>query len=304
MKVLQNSGGLRQQQKLPTIIFLAPAVFMLLWIYGFPLIFNIAISLTDWTGITWNMNFIGVKNYGTIFTERAIFTVLGNNMKFLIGTVAIQNILALWLSTWLVRNFRGRNFFRSIIFMPLLMPVVAVAMVFSIIFDPINGPITYIAGALGWDWLGSLRFLANPNIVMNTLIMVNVWQWTGWNMVIYLAGHQAIPQELYEACAIDGTTGWQKFRHITLPMLAPAITTNIVLSSMGALKVFDLPYALTGGGPGYYSETLTMSIVRNMGTLNKAGLAAAMSILLAAIIISITIVQNRVLSKQEEAMRE
>jgi len=184
------------------------------------------------------------------------------------------------------------------------MPVVAVAMVFSIIFDPINGPITTIANSIGWQWLADVRFLANPNLVMNSLIMVNVWQWTGWNMVIYLAGHQAIPQELYEAGAIDGTSGWQKFRYITLPLLAPAITTNIVLSSMGALKVFDLPYALTGGGPGYFSEVLTMSIVRNMGTLNKAGLAAAMSILLAVMILAITFAQNRVLSKQEEAMRE
>ena len=304
MKVLQNQGRLPQHSKWPTAVFLAPAVLIMLLIYGFPLLFNIIISFTNWTGIGWDMQFVGFNNYTNIFTNKDTFTVLGNNVKFLVGTVVLQNVFALWLSTWLVQKFRGRNFFRSVFFMPVLMPVVAVAMIFGIMLDPLNGPIAYFAQSIGWDWLANMRFLGDPKIVMQTLVMVNVWQWTGWNIVVYLAGHQAIPQEIYESSALDGASGWTKFRYITLPMLAPSITINIVLTTMGALKVFDLPYALTKGGPGNYSTTLTMEIVRNTGMLNKAGLAAAISIVLAAIIIAVTFAQNKVLSKQEEAVRE
>ena len=304
MKFLHNHGGLQRQSRWPTVAFLAPAVIMLLFIYGFPLLFNVIISFTNWTGIGWDMKFVGLNNYINIFTNKATFTVLGNNVKFLVGTVALQNGFALWLSTWLVQNFRGRNFFRSMFFMPVLMPMVAVALIFGIMLDPLNGPIAYFAQAVGWDWLADMRFLGDPKIVMMTLVWINVWQWTGWNIVVYLAGHQAIPQEIYESSALDGASGWTKFRYITLPMLAPSITINLVLTTMGALKVFDLPYALTKGGPGNYSTTLTMEIVRNTGMLNKAGLAAAMSILLAAIILCVTFAQNKALSKQEEAVRE
>ena len=285
-------------------LFLLPAIIILVFIYGFPLLFNLSISFTNWTGIGWKMDFVGLHQYVDIFTNKTITRVVGNNMQFLVGTLVLQNVFALMLSTWLTENFRGRNFFRSIIFMPVLMPIVAVAMIFGIILDPTGGPITYFANQVGWDWLANMRFLGDPKVVMNTLIGLSVWQWTGWNMVIYLAGHQAIPQEIYESSALDGASGWTKFRYITLPMLAPAITTNVVLTTMGALTIFDLPFALTKGGPGNYSEVMTMSIVRNATTASNAGLAAAMSIFLAAIILGVTFVQNHFLSKQEEAVRE
>jgi len=299
-------GGQLQRRKvnLAAILFLLPALVMLLFIYGFPLLFNLYISFTDWTGIGWNMNLIGPRHYLDIFTNPALTRVLTNNMKFLVGTLVLQNIFALWLSTWLTEKFRSRNFFRSLLFMPALMPVVAVAMIWGIILDPSGGPVISFAELVGWDWLANMRFLGNPQHVMNTLIMINVWQWTGWNMVIYLAGHQAIPQELYESGAIDGTSGWTKFRYITLPLLAPSITTNVVLTTMGALTIYDLPFALTKGGPGNYSEVLTMTIVRNATTGSNAALAAAISIFLAAIIIGVTLVQNILLSRQEEAVRE
>ena len=285
-------------------LFIAPAAFMLIFVYAIPLLFNLVVSFTDWTGIGWGMKFIGIRNYIDIFTDRVIITVLGNNLQFLVGTVVLQNIFALWLSTWLVRKFWGRNFFRSLFFLPAVIPIVAVAMVFGIFFDPVNGPIVQYAKMLDWDWLASMRFLGNPDIVMNTIIAVNVWQWTGWNMIIYLAGHQSIPNEIYESGVIDGANGWQKFRHLTLPLLAPAITINMVMTTMGALRVFDLPYALTSGGPGYASETFIMSIVRTTFRLSNVGLGAAMSIFLAAVILAITLVQSFFLVKREEAIRD
>lgn len=276
---------------------------MLIFVYAGPLLFNIATSLTNWTGLGWNMKFVGLTNYLNMFKENEILTTLLNNVKFLIGTLVLQNVLAIWLSTWLARKFRGQNFFRSLIFMPAVFPVVVVAMVFGVILDPNNGPIATYAQMLHWDWLANIKFLGDPKLVMYTLIAVNVWQWTGWNMVIYIAGHQSIPLELYESSAIDGASGWQNFRHITLPMLAPTITINVVLTTMGALRVYDLPYAMTRGGPGYASESMVMAIVHTSFSANRAGMAAALSILLAVLTLCVTFIQSYFLTKREEAMR-
>jgi len=285
-------------------LFLAPAILMLLFIYAGPLLFAFAISFTDWTGIGWRMNFVGVNNYITMFREKTMYTVLGNNARFLVGTVIIQNVLGIVLSTFLSRGFRGRNFFRAVFFLPTIITIVAVGMAFGIIFDPVNGPVVYYSKKLGLDWLAKVRFLGDPKLVMNTIIAVNVWQWTGWNMVVYLAGQQAIPPELYESCSIDGASGWQTFRYVTLPMLAPAITINIVMTTMGGIRVFDLPFVMTGGGPGRFSETLAMSIIRNSFALDKMGLGAAMSIVLSIITLCVTMLQNTFLTRREEAVKE
>jgi raffinose/stachyose/melibiose transport system permease protein len=285
------------------LLFLAPALALLLFVYAGPLLFAMAVSLTDWTGIGWNMNFVGLSNYRAMFTESYMGLVLTNNLKFLLGTLLLQNLFALGLALLLGRHFRGCSAFRAIFFLPTVITTVAVGVIFSIILDPINGPVAAFSKSVGWQGLQRFRFLADPKAVMYTIILVNVWQWTGYNMVIYIAGLQAIPQDIYEAGDIDGASGFARLRYITLPMLAPAITINVVMTTMGGLKVFDLPFVMTGGGPGYYSETLAMTIIRNSFSLDKVGLGSAMSLVLAAATLAVTLLQNHFLSKGEEAVK-
>jgi raffinose/stachyose/melibiose transport system permease protein len=284
-------------------LFMAPAVLMLLFVYGGPVLAVFFLSITDWNGISQTMNIIGLDNFVSLLSEKDFFLSLKNTALFLIITMIFQNLLALLIAILLNNKFIGRDFFRTLLFLPSTISIVAIGLIWTLIFDPINGPIVEIAEALGLDALADIKWLGDPKVVMYTIAFVNIWQWAGWNMVIYLAGLQSIPAEYYEAASIDGANFFSKLRHITIPMLAPSITINVVMTTIGGLKVFDLPYVMTGGGPGRASETLAMTIINNSFSLNKMGYGSAMSLVLFALILLVTIIQNKVLSKSEEAIK-
>ncbi len=292
---MQNS-----RKKILPYMFMLPAILLILFIYLIPFVYSIVISLTDWNGISKNMNFIGIKNYIDIVKEKSLQQVLRNNVVYFIEIVIIQNVLAMLIAVLLNGKFKSKNFFRATLFMPTVVCTVAVGFIWNLMFDPVSGPIPGLIQFLNIPGLKDIIWLGNPRTALHTIVLVNTWQWTGWSMVIYIAGLQSIDEGLYEASSIDGANSWKKFFHITLPLLAPSITINIVTASIGAFKIFDLPFVMTKGGPGRASESLAMAIYNNSFSLNKMGYGTAISLVLFSIILTISIFQTMYFRKREE----
>lgn len=279
--------------------FMMPAILLFLFVYAGPMAATFVLGFTDWNGIAPSFDFIGLKNYVKIFTDESLIQPLLNTFKFTIVTVVVQNILALPLAVALNKKFRGRNFFRTVMFLPCVVSMVAIGYTWSLIFNPVMGPLAMLSDKFGWNFLTSIKWLSDPKIVIYSIALVNIWQWTGYTMVIYLAGLQSIPQHLYEAAAIDGADKFYQFLKITLPMLASSITINIVMSTMGGLKAFDLMYVMTNGGPGHASETFAMASVDAFFKEQDAGLGSAIAILMFIMVLIVSVVQNKCLSRRE-----
>lgn len=289
----------RKKNWLP-YLFMLPAIALILFVYAGPMMATVGLSLTDWNGISKDIGFVGLKNFIQIFRNEDLLGPLKNTLYFTVCTVLLQCTIALLLAVWLNHAFFGRNMLRAAFFIPCVVSMVAIGYAWSMIFNPVLGPLKMLADAMNWPWLMEIKWLTDPNIVLNSLIFVNVWQWVGWSMVIYLAGLQGIPNNLYEAASIDGATGVQKFFRITLPLLVPSITINLVMTTMGGLKAFDLMYVMTNGGPGHASESISMAIVSQSIAQHKVGLGSALSLVLFAMVLTVSLLQNKLLSSKEE----
>jgi raffinose/stachyose/melibiose transport system permease protein len=283
-------------------LFMTPAIIVILFVFIVPFAASIYISMTDWNGIDWNMKFIGLKNFVKIFKEQSIGEIIINNFKYFIVLVFAQNFLAVLVAILLNGKVAGRNFFRAVIFMPTVVATVAVAFIWSLLYDPMNGTIPILAAKLSIPFLKDSLWLGDPNLSIYLIALTSLWQWIGWNIVVYHAGLQSIPEELYESAGIDGASPWRKLRHITIPMLAPAVTINMVVSTIGVLKIFDLPFIMTQGGPGHSTETLAITIYYNSFLTNKMGYGTALSLMLFAMVLIISIAQTQYLRKLEEAI--
>lgn len=291
---------MRRKKNIEPYLFVLPAAILILFIYLIPFIFSICIALTDWNGISRDMNFIGLENFMNIFKEPAILEVLKNNFIYFVEIVIFQNVMAILIASLLRDKFRGRNFFRAVLFMPTVVCTVAVAFIWNLMLDPVNGYIPALFEKLGLESLANIIWLGNSSTAIHAVSFVNIWQWTGWSMVIYLAGMMAIDESLYEAAGMDGASRFQKFKNITLPLLAPSLTVNLVTTSIGAFKIYDLPFVMTSGGPGHASESLAITVYANSFTYNKMGYGSAISLVLFLFILMISIIQMRYMRKRED----
>lgn len=288
------------KDRIKPYLFMLPAIVLIVFVYAGPMLATGVLSLTDWNGVSRNLHFIGLQNFVDIFQNKDLLQPLGNTLYFTFFTVIFQCIISLLLAVWVNGKFLGRNMLRTAFFLPCVVSMVAIGYAWSFIFNPVVGPLRLLADTFQMPWLLETKWLTDPEIVLNSLIFVNVWQWAGWSMVIYLAGLQGIPSNLYEAAAIDGASRTAQFFKITLPLLAPSITINVVMTTMGGLKAFDLMYVMTNGGPGHASESISMAIVTASIAQKKAGLGSALSLVLFALVLSVSILQNKLLSKREE----
>ena len=232
-------------------LFLAPALLILSFFFIIPVIGGFVYSLTDWTGISREINFVGIDNFkNLLFNDDKFYVEVFHTLIFSICITIFQNSIGLILALFLDKEFKGRNFFRMIYYLPAVLSPLVVGYAWSFIFNPNMGALNNLLhktgfGFLAQDWLG------NANIALFSVIFVIVWQYAGYSMIIYIAGLQNISLDIYEAAAIDGVGKWQKFRYITFPLLAPAFTINILLTIISTLKSFDHIFVMTKGGPGY-----------------------------------------------------
>src|SRR6185436_11364062 len=227
---------------------LAPTVAVLLSLTIYPLIYSIRISLQSETG-NWTLH-----NFTRLFADQFFLSALGHTVFYAAIALTFELLIGLALALLLDTQMRGRGLFRSLLLLPMMLPPVVVGVVWRLMLNSNFGAVNGTLKSFGIK-TDALTWTASPKLAMASVIVADIWQWTPFMFLILLAGLQAIPQEPYEAALIDGSSGWQTFRHVTLPLLKPAILIALLLRTMDLLRVFDQIFILTEGGPGFATET-------------------------------------------------
>jgi raffinose/stachyose/melibiose transport system permease protein len=253
-------------------------------------------SLTDWDGIS-KANFIGLKNFADFFQDERAVGDIRNTLLFALGSAPLLNIVGLGYALLMRGKFKGKGIARVIIYLPAVISPLIMGYIWYLLLQPGRGFVFHALELIGKSsWLGN--WLGDFTASMIVLVLVNVWQYAGMTMVVYLAGLQSIPEELYESAKMDGADSWSSFRCITIPMLLPSIRINVVTNIIGSLSVFDIIMALTDGGPGYATESLSVYIMR-MCYGSKTGYSTAVAIIMFFIILIPVIISMR-LTKEKE----
>lgn len=238
------------------ILFPLPAIVFIGLLMVFPILYTLYLSFTNWN-LTSGMEptFVGLNSYLRVFSEPRFLHALGRTFSFTVFAVAVEVVLGVAIALVLNRDFFGRGFAKTLLLLPLVATPVAVGIVFNLFYDPTIGLLNFALDALG---LPQGRWISNENTVIASLVMVDVWQWTPMITLIVLAGLAGLSEEPVEAARVDGASEWQILRYVTIPMVMPVVLTAMILRLIDALKTFDIIFAMTGGGPGYASETLNI----------------------------------------------
>ena len=256
-------------------LFYLPAILLFLVFVIYPFIQGIRLSFTNWNGYSQSMKYVGIKNYIRLFQDANVKTALVNTLIYGIMSTVIQNILGLGYAMFLNTKFKGRSLVRTIIYMPVMIAPLIMGYIMYFFFQYDGGAVNDILIALGMQ---PVDLLVNSNYAIVIIVLVNSLQFVGVAMVIYLAGLQNVPSMYYEAAMLDGATFWERFRHVTLPLLMPAISSSTILNLIGGLKLFDLVMALTSGGPGFSTHSLSTLVTNQYISAQSAGYASAVGI--------------------------
>ncbi|WP_438444080.1 carbohydrate ABC transporter permease [Gorillibacterium sp. sgz5001074] len=268
---------MRISKRLYSYYLILPALLLYAVFYVLPAVIGLFYSFTDWRLDTEELSFNGLYNFERIFTDEVLLLAIKNTVIFAVVTVIGKNLLAILLAVALNMNLKTRNWLRAIFYSPSIISVLVVSLLFTPMLRS-EGLINRILDTMGLGFLQQ-AWLTDPSIIMLTISALSIWQHTGFQMAIYLAGLQSIPRDYYEAARIDGAGGWKGFIHITLPLLLPAININVMLTLIGGLKVFSEVFVLTAGGPGNSSQVIGTIILRAFGEGNW-GLGTAVNTLL------------------------
>ncbi|MDN4525179.1 carbohydrate ABC transporter permease [Fictibacillus fluitans] len=239
-------------------LLLMPALILFSLFVLFPTIGNVYFSLTDYAGNIHNFDFVGLENYKRAFTADydGVWNAIKITLIFCITVTILQNAISIVLAVLVNQKLKLSSFYRSTIFMPNILGILVVGLIWTLVFDPFSGPVSQLLN----HFKINSALLGDSKIALALVIFVQVWAHMGYSMVLYLAGLQSIPKELYEAAYIDGASGWKSFRHVTLPLLQSMVTINIILMIIGTLGTFDIIFVLTNGGPNESTMTLGMYI--------------------------------------------
>ncbi len=255
--------------------------------------FSVFASFTDWDGISAEMNFIGVKNFVDLFQDATFWTATRNNLVFLVATVTVQASVGLLLAVILKEKLPGSNFFKAAFFLPIAMTPVIIAAIFRILLDANFGSLNRTLNDLGLGFLAH-PWLADPQWALVSVIVVNIFQWTGFSMVIYYSGLMSIPDDLYEAAKLDGANFWQTLFSVTIPSLRPTTNVLIILGIVGSLKTFDIVMLLTGGGPGRSTEFLNTFLYKTGFEQFNGGYSAAIGVMILVLAGALSVVQMKI----------
>ena len=274
-------------------VFISPWMLGLLIFVGGPIIASLVFSFTEYDVLS-PPKFVGLQNYRHAFTEDPLFWgSLGRTVYFSVVYVPVALAGSLLLATLLNQGLYGTSIFRTMFFLPHLTPSVAMAVLWLWLMNPDLGPINYALKAIGVP--GKFPWLTQPKTVIPSLQVISLWSGIGGNnMLIFLAALQGVPEELYEAADIDGAGARSKFRHITLPMISPAVFFNLVLGIIGALQVFTLAYVATSGGPAYGSYFFALHIYEHSFSYFRMGYGSALAWIFVAILVSLTLINLKV----------
>lgn len=296
-----SPGGITKRSRsarLSPYLWVMPALVVYAVFKLVPLVSGLYMALLRWDGIE-DPRFIGLRNFRKILNDDLTIQVLLNNVEYAVGTVVGKIVLSLFLAVMLNQALRGRTFYRTSLFMPVVMSFVVIGILWRWLFNAEFGLINILLeslglGVLAQDWLG------DTDIALRSLMLVDIWKWYGFHMVIFLAGLQSIPSELYEAAKIDGASVWQQFLHVTLPMLQPVMIVNVTLSLMGAFNVFDIPYVMTEGGPANSTNVMALHIYLRGFKFYRFGFSAALSYVLLVIVTLVAAIQLKLMARADK----
>lgn len=283
------------KDRITVVCFLIVPVILLILFSYYPLLKLIQISFSEWNGMTPTMEFRGLENYKEVFSQKELFSVIGNNMAYVI-TAVLQQIFGLFLAILLNSNIKLKNTFRAVLFMPYIINGVAVAFMFNYMYDFSNSPVNYILTALG---LNPVHFISTSYFTNFALSFISFWKYVGFTMVIYIAALQSISNEVYEASRIDGANFFQTIRYITFPNIKNMFQVSLLLSLNGALQVYFEPFLITKGGPNGRTDTVITKSLDLAFNYGKYGKAAAMGVILLIIILLIVFIQRTFLKEAD-----
>jgi raffinose/stachyose/melibiose transport system permease protein len=282
-------------------LFALPALALYVIFFAYPTLQGVQYSLTDWDGFSANWSYVGLDNFqNLLFNDDLFRNALFNNIKFMLVVVVLQTLFSLLLAVFLVKNTRGSILLRALFFFPTILSSISVAFIWRFVYDPNFGIANRFLGAVGLDGLQS-AYLGNDATAIYWVAISQVWFHTGQVMVIFIAGLQSVPAELYEAAEVDGASKWQQFRSVTWPMIAPATAIVVAYTTIQSFKAFDLILGLGGNPPKPSLDILSTRIFSTFAN-SEFGYAAAESLLFMALILVVTVGQRRLLKlTQKEA---
>lgn len=280
--------------------FASGALFLYVLFFVVPSLMGFFYAFTDWNSYTTEVNWVGLDNFVTIFssTGQGYVSFIKNTVVFTIATIVLKTVIAMGLAVLLTQGIKRLSYFhRVIMYLPAVLPMLVVSLIFRSILHPATGFLNTTLQAIGLGFLAQ-KWLTDIHLALPSVIGVDTWKGVGYIMVILIAGLQAIPRDYYEAASIDGATGWKTFTNVTLPLMMPVLSVTTVLNLLYGLKVFDIIFVLTKGGPGRATDTVYTAIFQDFSK-GRFGIATALSTLLFLVMIVLGYFVIRLMHREE-----
>lgn len=279
-------------------LMILPAFLLIAFMFFTPIIQTVYLSFVEWNGI-WQTpkEFVGFSNYKRMFSDRVFWICIRNMFIYLVQGVLIQGPIAFLLAMFISKKIRGLRAFKFAFFLPVIIPMTAVAIIWKFILNPNWGLINDMIRILNPDF--NMDFLGNPNIAMYSVVLVSAWVYIGLNMVIFSAGMTAIPEELYESGELDGATGMKKIFYITLPMMKESLKVYVILMITGTLKTFDLVFVMTKGGPNEATQVPAVNMYLQTFSYGKFGYGATIATFILVVGLIGSLIANKYLVAKE-----
>jgi len=290
-------NSLKMQKNLVLILFLIIPTILLMTFIIYPTFKLFYLSTVKWDGISPDIKFVGIENYKKIFTSspEVWISLKNNGIYFIIHLLFIP--IEIFIAFLLDKRVKASKFFKTIVFLPYIVNGVAVSYMFAFIYSSQNGVLDAILGLFN---LGPVPWLSNSGIVNYSLVAVSLWRFTSIHIILFLAGLNSIPKDMLEASVVDGANAIQQFFKIIIPNVKTVLEIILFLNVRGALMVFDIPFVMTGGGPGKASSTFTLTTIKTAFEYDQFGKASAMAVILMMMIVIFSTAQQKIFKRNEK----
>jgi multiple sugar transport system permease protein len=291
---LRNSFLFRRKKILPYLLVSPYLIFVIVFVL-FPVFFCFFLTFHKWNIIS-PMRFIGAGNYIRLIHDRLFWKAIGNTLKFLLLHIPLQLIVSLFLAQLLSLQIKGVAFFRAAFFLPVIVSGVVITIIWQQLFGYDTGMFNRILTSIG---LSKTGWLVNPDIAIYSIAIMATWKNIGLYVILFLVGLQTVPQQYYEAAKLEGASAWQRFYHITLPMINPTIFMVVVLSTIGGFSLFIEPYIMTAGGPLNQTLSAVLYIYKQAFQYYNMGYSATLGFFYAFLIMTVVVIQKKFIEKEE-----
>lgn len=287
------------RQKKRMNLFYIPALLLMALFVVYPFSEAVKLSFMQWNGYSQNKVFVGLQNYGKLFTDNNFHTALKNTLFYGFGSAFLQNVLGLSFAIFLNGRFKGHSIVRTVIYLPVMISGLIMGYIISFFVQYRSGVFNEV---LGWFQCAPVDWMADGRRGVWIVTLINSWQYAGISMIIYIAGLQNIPKSFYEAASIDGAGKWALFKNITLPLIVPAMSTAVIQNIIGSLKLYDVIVSLSEGGPGFSTHSLSTYISNQYFKAQNAGYSAAVGIFTFVFIFFVSVFFTKYFTKKEVEM--